>query len=59
MIIFCYNIFTPASRSHRRVTDTKRLDERRVMRGSREVSERVRREEHEVRGILCSQMESI
>jgi len=36
-----------ASRSHRRVTDTKRLDERRVMRGSREVSERVRREEHE------------
>jgi len=36
-----------ASRSHKRVTDTERVNERSVMRGGRVVSERIRREEHE------------
>lgn len=40
-------VVVEASRSHKRVTDTQRVNERSVMRGGRVVSERVRREEHE------------
>lgn len=47
MAVIPIPVVVEASRSHKRVTDTERVNERSVMRGGRVVSERVRREEHE------------
>ena len=47
MAVISIPVVVEASRSHKRVTDTERVNERSVMRGGRVVSERVRREDHE------------
>ena len=47
MAVIPIPVVVESSRSHKRVTDTERVNERSVMRGGRVVSERVRREEHE------------